>query len=597
MTKKIKYRILGTFLITSTLFIVFLSTYVIFNLIQLNKSETAAVEKMLFSDYDNMIKNEVEAAITILESYHDAYKEGLMPEKEAQETAKRIIKKLKYGNDGYFWIDDTSGVLVAHPVKPEDEGKNRLDITDPNGVKLIREIIEAAADNQRSGYTDYMWEKPEDAGTDRLTQKRAYSKLFKPWNWIVSTGNYVDDIQNIVSEKGVELNRNLTENILGILIFLGLSIIAMIFVGLALSRKLSEPIVKIVKAFEKDEDGQISIQEIRLKSRDEIGILANTLNEMSMQVKGFINGVMSESANIDASADNVREQMTMMNKLIEEVSETTEELSAGMEETAASTQEMYATAVEIGTAVDLIAGKAQESERHVIEISKRAKDLKENISNAIIDGTQIIGKSRKNLEKALLEAESVKRINELADVILQITSQTNLLALNASIEAVRAGEAGKGFAVVADEIRVLAEDSKNTANKITGIIRQVTGSVSNLSDNSSELLDFIDTTVKRDFDMILNASGEYERDSENLSLLVADFSRTSEELNVSISNMIKAINEITSANSEEAEGTSNIAQRSVQVKERANELLVQANKSKKYSENLMNYVSKFKLEQ
>ncbi len=597
MTKKIKYRILGTFLITSTLFIVFLSTYVIFNLIQLNKSETAAVEKMLFSDYDNMIKNEVEAAITILESYHDAYEEGLMPEKEAQETAKRIIKKLKYGNDGYFWIDDTSGVLVAHPVKPEDEGKNRLDITDPNGVKLIREIIEAAADNQRSGYTDYMWEKPEDAGTDRLTQKRAYSKLFKPWNWIVSTGNYVDDIQNIVSEKGVELNRNLTENILGILIFLGLSIIAMIFVGLALSRKLSEPIVKIVRAFEKDEDGQISIQEIRLKSRDEIGILANTLNEMSMQIKGFINGVMSESANIDASADNVRDQMTMMNKLIEEVSETTEELSAGMEETAASTQEMYATAVEIGTAVDLIAGKAQESERHVIEISKRAKDLKENISNAIIDGTQIIGKSRKNLEKALLEAESVKRINELADVILQITSQTNLLALNASIEAVRAGEAGKGFAVVADEIRVLAEDSKNTANKITGIIRQVTGSVSNLSDNSSELLDFIDTTVKRDFDMILNASGEYERDSENLSLLVADFSRTSEELNVSISNMIKAINEITSANSEEAEGTSNIAQRSVQVKERANELLVQANKSKKYSENLMNYVSKFKLEQ
>lgn len=597
MTKKIKYRILGTFLITSTLFIVFLSTYVIFNLIQLNKSETAAVEKMLFSDYDNMIKNEVEAAITILESYHDAYKEGLMPEKEAQETAKRIIKKLKYGNDGYFWIDDTSGVLVAHPVKPEDEGKNRLDITDPNGVKLIREIIEAAADNQRSGYTDYMWEKPEDAGTDRLTQKRAYSKLFKPWNWIVSTGNYVDDIQNIVTEKGVELNRNLTENILGILIFLGFSIIAMIFVGLALSKKLSEPIVKIVKAFEKDEDGQISIQEIRLKSRDEIGILANTLNEMSMQVKGFINGVTSESANIDTSADNVREQMAMMNKLIEEVSETTEELSAGMEETAASTQEMYATAVEIGTAVDLIAGKAQESERHVIEISKRAKDLKENISNAIIDGTQIIGKSRKNLEKALQEAESVKRINELADVILQITSQTNLLALNASIEAVRAGEAGKGFAVVADEIRVLAEDSKSTANKITGIIRQVTGSVSNLSDNSSELLDFIDTTVKRDFDMILNASGEYERDSENLSLLVADFSRTSEELNISISNMIKAINEITSANSEEAEGTSNIAQRSVQVKERANELLVQANKSKKYSENLMNYVSKFKLEQ
>ncbi len=597
MTKKIKYRILVTFLITSTLFIVFLSTYIIFNLIQLNKSETAAVEKMLFSDYDNMIKNEVDTAVNILEAYHDAYKQTIMTEKEAQETAKQLIKKLKYGDDGYFWIDDTSGILVAHPVKPEDEGKNRLDITDPNGVKLIREIIEAAADGQRSGYTDYMWEKPEDAGTDRLTQKRAYSKLFKPWNWIVSTGNYVDDIQKNVNEKSIELNRNLTENIIGILIFLGLSIIAMIFIGLALSRRLSEPIVKIVKAFEKDENGQIRIQEIRLKSKDEIGILAGTLNEMSLQVKGFINGVMSESSNIDASADNVREQMTMMNELIEEVSETTEELSAGMEETAASTQEMYATAVEIGTAVDLIAGKAQESERHVTEIRKRAKVLKESISDAITGGTQIMDNSRKNLEKALQEAESVKRINELADVILEITSQTNLLALNASIEAARAGEAGRGFAVVADEIRLLAEDSKSTANKITGIIKQVTGSVDNLSSNSSELLDFIGTTVKGDYTMMLNASDEYERDSENLNLLVADFSRTSEELNISISNMIKAINEITSANSEEAEGTSSIAQRSVQVKEKANELLIQANKSKKYSENLMNYVSKFKLEQ
>lgn len=155
----------------------------------------------------------------------------------------------------------------------------------------------------------------------------------------------------------------------------------------------------------------------------------------------------------------------------------------------------------------------------------------------------------------------------------------------------------RGFAVVADEIRLLAEDSKSTANKITGIIKQVTGSVDNLSTNSSELLDFIGTTVKGDYDMMLNASDEYERDSENLSLLVADFSRTSEELNISISNMIKAINEITSANSEEAEGTSSIAQRSVQVREKANELLIQANKSKKYSENLMNYVSKFKLEQ
>ncbi len=597
MTKKIKYKILVTFLITSTLFIIFSGTYSIFNLTQLNKEETSAIEQILLNDYDSMIKNEVETAVYIADTYYNIYTEGAMSEKEAKETAIKVIKKLKYSNDGYFWIDNTEGVLVAHPVKPEDEGKNRLDITDPNGVKLIREIIDAAVNGKGSGYTNYMWEKPEDAGTNKLTQKRAYSKLFKPWNWVISTGNYVDNIDKIVEAKRTDLNSNLIKNISAILVFLGISVIVMIIVGLALSRKLSGPIIKIVKAFEKDENGQISIQEIKLNSRDEIGVLANTLNEMSLQVKGFINGVTNEARNIDTSANIVKEEMISMNTLIEDVSSTTEEISAGMEETAASTQEMNATAVEIGSAVELIADKAKESDSFVKEISKRAGELKLNINNAIISGTEIFNNSKNNLQKSLDEAKSVEKINELADAILQITSQTNLLALNASIEAARAGEAGKGFAVVADEIRLLAEDSKSTANKIQEIIKLVTNSVSNLSANSSEMLNFIGVTVKEDYDLMLNASDEYDRDARSLSVLVSDFNQTSEELKISISNMLKAINEITSANSEEAEGTSNIAQRSMEVKEKANELLLQANKSKKYSENLMNYVSKFKVEQ
>jgi methyl-accepting chemotaxis protein len=111
------------------------------------------------------------------------------------------------------------------------------------------------------------------------------------------------------------------------------------------------------------------------------------------------------------------------------------------------------------------------------------------------------------------------------------------------------------------------------------------------------LLNFIGSTVKEDYDLMLNASDEYDKDARNIGVLVSDFKQTSDDLKVSVSNMIKAIDEITSANNEEAEGTSNIAQRSVEVKEKANELLIQANKSKKYSENLMNYVSKFKVEQ
>ena len=154
--KKIRYKILLTFLITSSLFIILTGGYNIINLIQLDKSEILTLHTTLFDDYDKMIKNEVETATSVLNTYYGLYKEGKLSEKEAQEEAKTAIKDLRYNKDGYFWIDDTNGILVAHPMQPEQEGKNRINIKDPNGVELIKKIISAAKDNKNSGYTDFM---------------------------------------------------------------------------------------------------------------------------------------------------------------------------------------------------------------------------------------------------------------------------------------------------------------------------------------------------------------------------------------------------------------------------------------------------------
>lgn len=193
------------------------------------------------------------------------------------------------------------------------------------------------------------------------------------------------------------------------------------------------------------------------------------------------------------------------------------------------------------------------------------------------------------------ESKSVIQINELADSILQITKQTNLLALNAAIEASRAGEAGRGFAIVADEIRKLAEDSKNTASKIQSIIKIVISSVGNLSGSSTQLLNFIDTNVKNDYELMLKASDDYNNDAKQLDTLVSEFSTTAEELQISIQNMMKAIDEITSATNEGAASTTNTAQRVMSITEKLQELLSQATKSKECSQNLKSLVLKFKL--
>ncbi|MDS1030874.1 methyl-accepting chemotaxis protein [Bacillota bacterium LX-D] len=594
--RKIKYKILLAFLITSSVFIIISGAYSIFNLVNLNKTETAAIEKLLFDDYDEMIKNEVETACSVLNIYYDIYKQGKLTEKEAQEAAKEAIKELRYGKDGYFWIDHTDGILVAHPMLPEQEGNNRINTKDPNGVYLIKGVIEAARDNKNSGYTSFMWEKPQDVGTGKLSPKKAYSRLFKPWNWVVSTGNYVDDINAMVDKKRLELKKNLEKNIAAVAIFVILSVLAMGAVGLIISKKISDPIIKLVKAFEKDDNGQIHIQEIKLDSKDEIGLLANALNEMQLQVKSFINGVIQEAHNVADAANTVGLHMSSLNEQIAEVSSTTEAISAGMEETAASTEEMNAIATEIVSAVESIATKAQKGEVSVKEISQRAITLKSNLASTIENSNLILNQTKEKLDHALEESKAVTQINELADAILQITAETNLLALNAAIEAARAGEAGRGFAVVADEIRKLAEESKNTASKIQSIIQTVISSVDNLSNNSTQLLEFVTTNVENDYESMLKASDEYNNDAKNLDILVSDFSSTAEELQASIQNMMKAIEEITSATNDGATGTNDIAQGAMQITEKSNELLLQATNSKKYSENLLKLVSKFKIQ-
>ena len=259
-----------------------------------------------------------------------------------------------------------------------------------------------------------------------------------------------------------------------------------------------------------------------------------------------------------------------------------------------STEEMNTTAAGIVTSALSMASKSREASISVSEISKRASTLKADFMLAVNDGNSILNDVKSKLDNAIEESKSVAQINELADAILQITSQTNLLALNASIEAARAGEAGKGFSVVANEIKTLAEDSSNNITRIQSIIKIVTNSVSNLSSNSSKLLEFMSTDVSKNYNLMLDASVEYENDAKNLEQVVSNFKVTSEELHSSILNIMKAIEEVTSAANDGSVGASTISERLMLVTEKSEGLLAQANISNQYSENLINMVSKFK---
>jgi methyl-accepting chemotaxis protein len=264
-----------------------------------------------------------------------------------------------------------------------------------------------------------------------------------------------------------------------------------------------------------------------------------------------------------------------------------------MQETAASAEEMSATSQEIETASRTIAQKSQEAALQVIEISKRAKDTKEEVQLSQ-DKADAIGKEiEEKLQKALVQAKVVAQINVLTESIMSITNQTNLLALNAAIEAARAGENGKGFAVVADEIRNLADQSKTGVEKIQGITGEVMEAVTNLSDSAEALLQFVSTDISTSFKKFMGVADDYRNDAVYVDDLISDFSATSEELLASIENIIASVDTVAKAATEGAAGTGDIAEKVSNITNKSAEVAKQVEASKDSSVRLKKEISNF----
>ena len=540
--KNLKVRTKLNLILTLVILLVVLASVVsINNMNQVKDKALETIDESSRQSYDDSIKQQVGVVISLLSEINDEYKAGTYTLDEAKKIAADEVRQMRYGDAGYFWIDQSDGTNVVL-LGSDTEGTNRMETQDADGYQMVKEIIRVAVEDG-GGYTDYVFPKE---GETEPSPKRSYSEYFEPFDWVVGTGNYTDYIDTAIAAQDEEFSSYAVKKAATMIVACVVMLIIVAILIAMISRDITKSLKKIKDQFDIIAGGNFArkMQKPMLKRKDDFGQLANELEKMRESVRSLLAQVKIEAANIDTVVESIDSHVFNLNGEIEDVSATTEQLAASTQETAASAEQINGMTQQIEEAAREIAIRAQDGATEAEEIHQRATQTKDETVANRMKVKQMLSEIRQGLEKALEDAKVVEQIGVLADSILAITGQTNLLALNASIEAARAGEAGKGFAVVAEEIRVLAEQSKDAVANIQAVTENVNHAVTNLTSDSNRLLDFVDTDIVESFNNFEKMADDYNLDAAKINDLVSDFSATSEELVASITNITQAIDGI-----------------------------------------------------
>lgn len=336
-----------------------------------------------------------------------------------------------------------------------------------------------------------------------------------------------------------------------------------VFSGLLLTRLITKPLFKGVDLAKAMADGDLT-KTMDVDQKDEIGILAQSLNEMAAHLRRMFGDINSGVVRVDESSTQLAAIANQMYSGAESTASRSGQVAAAAEEMSANQNSIAAAMEQASVNVNMVASAAEEMNATINEIasnSSKAKDIT----------TVAVRQSLKASERVHQLGQAADEINKVTEAITEISEQTNLLALNATIEAARAGEAGKGFAVVANEIKDLARQTAaatlDIKNKIQGV-QEATGVTVKEINEIGQVIADVDKIVAT----IAAAVEEQTATTKEIAQNVQQASQGIAEVNENVAQSTTVSAEIASDIATVNSSANEIRQASSQVKESAEDL-------------------------
>lgn len=484
------------------------------------------LDSELNDGFNDRTRQALDVAYSQFDRFQAEERAGRMTRAEAQKAAQDAIRSMRFGKNDYFFIFDTDHNMLMHPVKAELQGTNVANGTDADGKQHYREMV-TTAKAKGAGFVAYNYKMPDGSGTKA---KISYVRAFTPWNWVLVTGVFNEEIRAAVNDAAWRL---------GTVVLIVLAALAAVIV--IVSRSITKPLAQITARMRLLAGGDTAAEIPGIDRRDEIGDMAAALqifrenalakaeaeqakaqadadqqaivSVLSDRLQSLSEGDLTASisgdvppayttlaSNFNTALGNLRDLIAALAEASQSIETGSSEIAAASDDLARRTESNAASLEETSAALSQMNARLRSS----AEAADRTVGCAQDAIGIVESGRSTAVQATSAMDRV---SDSAKGIDSVIEGLDKIAFQTRVLAMNAAVEAGRAGEAGRGFAVVADLVSALAmraeEESKRAREQLTttqadivvavSAVKKVDSALAEITGSVSQVHQFVET--------------------------------------------------------------------------------------------------------